>query len=127
MCVNVCVEGAILEGRALCNFLFLFYYTVLYTQDESTWATASSRLQMAEMAPVHEDGRDVRVLDEIEFGVFRDVLLAVDHGFGAFRFLVVENEEVEYRYSLRRALLVVQFCVERVDGFVDDVVRVFVV
>ncbi len=50
MCVNVCVEGAILEGRALCNFLFLFYYTVLYTQDESTWATASSRLQMAEMA-----------------------------------------------------------------------------
>ena len=50
VCVNVCVEGAILEGRALCNFLFLFYYTVLYTQDESTWATASSRLQMAEMA-----------------------------------------------------------------------------
>ena len=100
MCVNVCVEGAILEGRALCNFLFLFYYTVLYTQDESTWATASSRLQMAEMAPVHEDGRDVRVLDEIEFGVFRDVLLAVGYGFGAFRFLVVENEKVEYRYSL---------------------------
>ena len=32
------------------QFLFLFYYTVLYTQDESTWATASSRLQMAEMA-----------------------------------------------------------------------------
>ena len=54
----------------------------------------------AVFASVHEDGRDVRVLDEIEFGVFRDVLLAVGYGFGAFRFLVVENEEVEYRYSL---------------------------
>ena len=31
-------------------FVFVFYYTVLYTQDKSTWATASSRLQMAEMA-----------------------------------------------------------------------------
>ena len=51
-------------------------------------------------SPVHEDGRDVRVLDESEFGVFRVVLLAVDYGFGAFRFLVVENEKVEYRYSL---------------------------
>ena len=51
MRVNVCVEGASLEGRALCNFfVFVFYYTVLYTQDKSTWATASSRLQMAEMA-----------------------------------------------------------------------------
>ena len=30
--------------------LFLFYNTVLYTQDKSTSATASSRLQMAEMA-----------------------------------------------------------------------------
>ena len=31
-------------------FVFVLYYTVLYTQDKSTWATASSRLQMAEMA-----------------------------------------------------------------------------
>ena len=31
-------------------FVFVFYYTVLYTQDKSIWATASSRLQMAEMA-----------------------------------------------------------------------------
>ena len=42
----------------------------------------------------------MRVLDESEFGVFRVVLLVVDYGFGAFLFLVVENEEVEYRYSL---------------------------
>ena len=54
MRVNVCVEGAILGG-ALVHFFFfflffLFYNTVLYTQDKSTSATASSRLQMAEMA-----------------------------------------------------------------------------
>ena len=57
MRVNVCVEGAILGG-ALVHFFFFFFFffflvvynTVLYTQDKSTSATASSRLQMAEMA-----------------------------------------------------------------------------
>ena len=41
----------------------------------------------------------MRVLDESEFGVFRVVLLAVNGGFDAFRFLVVEEENVEHRYS----------------------------
>ena len=66
----------------------------------------------------------MRILDEGEFGVFGVVLLAVNCSFDAFRLFVVENEEVEHRYSLRRALLAIQFNVERVDGFVDDVVRV---
>ena len=47
-------------------------------------------------SPVHEDGRDVRVLDESEFGVFWVDLLAVNCGFDAFCLLVVENEEVEH-------------------------------
>ena len=50
MRVNVCVEGAIFGGRALCIFCFCSTIMVLYTQDESIWATASSRLQMLEMA-----------------------------------------------------------------------------
>jgi hypothetical protein len=53
----------------------------------------------AVFASVHEDGRDVRVLDESELGVFRVVLLAVDCGFDAFCLLVVEDEKVEHRYS----------------------------
>ena len=51
MRVIVCVEGAIFEGRSRVRFVhFVLFYMVLYTQDESTWVTTSSRLQMVEMA-----------------------------------------------------------------------------
>ena len=51
MRVNVCVEGAIFGGARGCALcIFVLFYMVLYTQDESTWVTTSSRLQMVEMA-----------------------------------------------------------------------------
>lgn len=51
-CVLTCALRVRFWRGALVHFfvLFLFYNTVLYTQDKSTSATASSRLQMAEMA-----------------------------------------------------------------------------